>query len=950
MGHVFRAVDTALERQVALKVIAEAGGGTPESRARFKQEALAAAAIEHPHVVPIYEAGEADALLYIAMRLVDGETLAALIARDGPLDLELVTRLAGQLSGALDAAHARGVVHRDVKPSNVLLQRDGDVPHAYLTDFGIARDARREALTATGVVVGTLDYLAPEALRGGQIDARTDIYALGCVLYEALTGSVPFPRDTDTARIAAHLFDEPRPLQDFVAVPAELDAVLRSALAKDAEARPPRAADLAAAVLHAAGRAGSGLAPPAVVARAPDARSGRTNLPAKRGSLFGRDEELAAVCALCRSDIPELVTVTGAGGVGKTSLALAAGHALLDAFDDGVFFVALEHLQSAADVPAAIAAAMSLGDMQDVDPLDQLIRYASEHRLLLILDNFEHLMDAAVDAGRLAAAGSTCLLVTSQTRLRLRFEEVLPLGPLALPEQGGTDLQALEANPSVSLLVANARRVDPSFQLTPRDVGPTAELCASLDGLPLALELAGARLALLDASELLERVSVNLDALGAGARDAPTRQRGLRAALEWTTSQLDSDARRLLDQLAVFAGGFTLPLAEGVADGDVVSQMVQLADVALITRSADKRYAMAPPVRLYALESLRRAGREEDARRRHAETVLSLLRDARRLIFDDVKGWFAAVGSEFANVREALDWAGSSDPAIHAEITALAADYFEGTVYHRDLGPLIDRALTHVSDPAVRARLLIRQSWLDRGDAVTGPLQTAVTAARELGDSAELIEALYGLSNEEAQRSNGAAALAAAEEARAVADRLGDARFAELADLVISQSLGLLDRHEEAGQLLADIRARAPRDGLVSVFATIAAADLALQRRDAEQALAGYCNWLGTYRDQQWRANEALQIDGAAIALARLGRHEEAVTAEAISDLVRDRFAIMHPSAEAFREQALQGAHKAIGAAGRQAARERSRSLGLERGPAWVAERANARTAVSGER
>ena len=185
MGQVFRATQLALQRPVALKVIAPAGGASPELRSRFKREALAAAAIEHAHVVPVYEAGEDGDLLFIAMRLIEGETLAELIAARGRLDVQLVSRLAVQLAGALQAAHARGIVHRDVKPSNVLLQRDGELPHAYLTDFGIARDARSEPLTATGVVLGTLDYMAPEALRGGHCDHRTDVYALGCMLYEA---------------------------------------------------------------------------------------------------------------------------------------------------------------------------------------------------------------------------------------------------------------------------------------------------------------------------------------------------------------------------------------------------------------------------------------------------------------------------------------------------------------------------------------------------------------------------------------------------------------------------------------------------------------------------------------------------------------------------------------------------------------------------------------------
>ena len=196
--------DLDLDRIVALKVIAPALADDPDFRARFVAESKAAASIEHPHVIPVYYAGEREGVLFIVMRYVDGPDLRALVRAEGTLDPERAAQIVAQVGGALDAAHAHGLVHRDVKPANVLL---GAEDHAYLTDFGLTK---REASTGAGLSrpggwVGTLGFVAPEQIRGERVDARTDVYALGCVLVHALTGGAPYIRDSDEATLWAHL-------------------------------------------------------------------------------------------------------------------------------------------------------------------------------------------------------------------------------------------------------------------------------------------------------------------------------------------------------------------------------------------------------------------------------------------------------------------------------------------------------------------------------------------------------------------------------------------------------------------------------------------------------------------------------------------------------------------------------------------------------------------------
>jgi predicted Ser/Thr protein kinase len=253
MGVVYRAEQLDLERPVALKLIATPLASDDDFRERFVRESRAAAAIDHPNVVPVYSAGEEDGRLYLAMRFVDGEDLRTLVQRGGPVSPDRAAAVIAQVANALDAAHVRGLVHRDIKPANVLL--DGD--HAYLTDFGLTKRLSGETtMTGSGRWVGTLGYIAPEQIRGVAVDARADVYALGCLLFYLLTAVAPYRRDSDEATLYAHLnapAPDPRALEP--GVPDALAAVVERALAKDPDERFPSAGDLGRAALAAVGDA-----------------------------------------------------------------------------------------------------------------------------------------------------------------------------------------------------------------------------------------------------------------------------------------------------------------------------------------------------------------------------------------------------------------------------------------------------------------------------------------------------------------------------------------------------------------------------------------------------------------------------------------------------------------------------------------------------------------------
>ncbi|AVH60579.1 MULTISPECIES: serine/threonine-protein kinase [Streptomyces] len=263
MAVVYCARDLRLDRTVALKLLAPEMARNDTFRRRFTHESRVAAAIDHPHIVPIFEAGETDGVLYIAMRYVSGLDLRALLDRDGPLTVETALRIASQVASALDAAHEHDLVHRDVKPGNILVARgtDSDHPeHVYLTDFGLTKKSLSlTGFTTVGEFVGTLDYVAPEQISGRPVDGRCDLYSLACVVYETLAGGPPFQRDEDIALLWAHQYDQPPALSEKRAgIPLELDGVMAQALAKIPEDRYDSCLEFVAALRAAASGAGHG--------------------------------------------------------------------------------------------------------------------------------------------------------------------------------------------------------------------------------------------------------------------------------------------------------------------------------------------------------------------------------------------------------------------------------------------------------------------------------------------------------------------------------------------------------------------------------------------------------------------------------------------------------------------------------------------------------------------
>jgi hypothetical protein len=286
MGVLYLAVEPGLERHVALKLIAPEAAADEVFARRFAEESKIAASIEHPNVVPIYAAGEEDGIPFIAMRYVSGSDLGRRLVHEGRLEPAATAALIAQVGSGLDAIHAAGLVHRDVKPANVLLSETGSADHAYITDFGVARNVATESgLTQTGRFVGTLDYVAPEQISGGVVDARADVYALGCLLFKLLTGEVPYPREGEAARLYAHLNDPPpAPSLHATAVPMALDDVVIRSMSKQPGDRYPSAGDLGRAAVAALSGSQPDLPERTVATGAAATRTAETIAPAGKAS------------------------------------------------------------------------------------------------------------------------------------------------------------------------------------------------------------------------------------------------------------------------------------------------------------------------------------------------------------------------------------------------------------------------------------------------------------------------------------------------------------------------------------------------------------------------------------------------------------------------------------------------------------------------------------------
>jgi len=382
----------------------------------------------------------------------------------------------------------------------------------------------------------------------------------------------------------------------------------------------------------------------------------------------GREREVEEVAGRLRCEQVRLLTLTGPGGTGKTRLALHTGADLLEAFDDGVFFVSLASITDPELVPSAIAKILGVRESAEQSLEESLKSYLHNKRLLLILDNFEQILEGAPLVGELVrACPDLKVLATSRIPLKLYAEQEYPVPPLTLPDRRVLpSLEILTQFESVKLFVERAKAVKEDFEVTNESAPAVAEICTRLDGLPLAIELAAAKIRILPPQKMLQRLSNRLKLLKGGPRDLLARQQTLRATIDWSYDLLAEEAKTLFASLSVFSGGRTLEAAEEICDPegnlDVLEAVESLLEDSLLRREegegAESRFAMLETVQEYAREKLEESGESEEVKRRHAEYFLALAEEAD----PELKGpnqlqWLQRLETEHDNMRAALTWA-----------------------------------------------------------------------------------------------------------------------------------------------------------------------------------------------------------------------------------------------------------------------------------------------------
>jgi predicted ATPase/DNA-binding SARP family transcriptional activator len=444
----------------------------------------------------------------------------------------------------------------------------------------------------------------------------------------------------------------------------------------------------------------------------PTARA-RSSIPAPLTPLVGRRRELAALTSLVRSGQARLLTLTGPGGTGKTRLALESAWELVSNFADGVVFVDLAPIADPELVGAQILAALEV-DEQPGRPVIETIKEALRGRqLLLLLDNFEGVVDAApMVTELLAAAPELKALVTSRVVLHLSGEHDYPVPPLELPELEHDNVDGLARSEAVELFVARARAVSPAFSLTAANAQVVAAICVALDGLPLAIELAAARTPELAPEAILERLGSRLELLTSGPRDVPARQRTLRATLDWSFDLLDAEEQRLLAELAVFSGGATLESAGAVCGADL-DRLDALIDKSLLrreeTEEAEPRFRLLETIREYGLDRLEEQGGADELRRRYAEHFRDLAeRSAAELSAGRPSSEvYAGLEAELDNIRAALAWADDADPELMLQLAALLKLFWRVRGHLEEGGRWLETALAHDEEATPgRARAL----------------------------------------------------------------------------------------------------------------------------------------------------------------------------------------------------------------------------------------------------
>jgi non-specific serine/threonine protein kinase len=685
--------------------------------------------------------------------------------------------MAGGVLDGLQHLHENGLIHRDLKPGNVMVQRG----RPRLTDFGLTRVLNKGGHTTN--LAGTPGYMAPEAFQG-KYSPASDVWAVGILMHELLTGALPYPQADFYALLLAITDQEPVPLS--LELPEALRPLLAKALAKPVADRFASAREVKEAIAAA-------MASPPAPAVATS--KGGHNLPAQTTTFIGRQTEIAEIKSLLGRT--RLLTLTGSGGCGKTRLSLQMAAEVLEPYADGIWLVELAPLADPSLVAQALAQVLGVSEEPGRPLLQTLAQRLKYRKTLLILDNCEHLLDACsrLVETLLHACPDIKVLASSRESLNIAGELAYRVPSLSLPDSAQlATAQSISRHEAVRLFAERAQFYHPSFTLTDANAASVASICRRLDGIPLAIELAAARVRSMTVEELGQRLDNRFRLLTGGSRTALPRQQTLRALIDWSYDLLDESQKAVLCRVSVFAGGWTLEAAEAVCadgvwlrleggelrgestDGDkstinhqpstihleltsdeIFDLLTTLCDKSLVVAEPERghtRYRLLETVRQYARDRLVERGEAEAVRRSHLGCFLALAEEAEpQLLGANQAVWLDRLAAEHDNLRAALEHSlGERGPGEALRLCGALRRYWWTRGHLSEGREWCERAL---SEPGAQKRTMERATALNaagtladaQGDfaAARAHHEAALSIRREIGDRAGMARSLNNL-------------------------------------------------------------------------------------------------------------------------------------------------------------------------------------------------------------
>ncbi len=819
VGPIYKGQDQLTGKLVAIKaLLTETVKQRPTALERFQREDQALSLLSHPNIVERIASVEHANVYYLVMEYLEGGTLRELIDRVGALPIPQALSIGQAVSAALVLAHNSGIIHRDLKPENILLDAQ-NTPH--LSDFGVAHFLDRATISQAGDIAGTWVYIPPEIFRGENADERSDLWALGIILFEMLTGMLPFSVSTP-AEVVNVVLTQPIPELSSLRpdAPPSLAKLIDHLLIKNRTERLGSAALVEQALVAIErGEEVTFLPGRPAVPESGEPGLSITQAAGRLTSFVGRQSTLNQLIKILNTDGSQIITLSGPGGVGKTRLALQAAYELQGKAFEHIYFVDLASVEDANLVPSRIARVLNIKEGPSRSLADDLKETLAAQHALLILDNFEQVLGAAGLVGELATAcPRLCILVTSRERLHIAGELDYPVQPLTLPDLSQPlDTGQLSKNEAIALFVQRAQDANVHFRLTEQNQRDVAELCVRLDGLPLAIELAAARTRILTPKYLLSLVSSSLAELGSKKRDAGPRHQTLLAALEWSYNLLTESEKRLFARLAIFQGGRSLEAIQAICqpglETHLLSNLESLVDKNLLrfTTGVDgePRFVFLETIYQVARQKLAASGEKDQLAHRHAAFFAEMVKTA----MPELRGpkqveWSARLRQEYDNLRSALEWClGGANPGLGIFLAGLMAEfwYYEGPITEGEYW--IGRALRELPQASgyAQAQLLNGASMMafSRGEHSQGEAwnRQALAIARASGDRSNAAWALFWLSaHATADARRAQEGLAILEEAIGLFEQLQDMAGLSWAYNQIGELSRLVGDYEKARQ------------------------------------------------------------------------------------------------------------------------------------------------------